>query len=170
LNVDVYIRLTSNKRSINDLVIDSILVPPSIRAQSTHVQGTIGKSIQLRCSATVPFDTKIYWQRMDNYTITKFRQQQQHTHGDVIQTSLYIKDIEKNDFGFYGCFAESMSGKNHAIIELQGKIVCFSWVGKINIFYQFKESRRSTNAQILEQDELTTARIQILKRNKSKII
>jgi hypothetical protein len=43
-------------------------------------------------------------------------------------------------------------------------------VGKINIFYQFKESRRSTNAQILEQDELTTARIQILKRNKSKII
>jgi hypothetical protein len=61
---------------------------------------------------------------MDNRTIAKFRQQQ-HTHGDVIQTSLSIKEIEKNDFGFYGCFAESMSGKNHAIIELRGKILSF---------------------------------------------
>jgi hypothetical protein len=58
---------------------------------------------------------------MDNNTITKFRQQQQ-IHGNVIQTTLYIKDIEKNDLGFYGCFAESMSGKGHAVIELRGKI------------------------------------------------
>ena len=121
MNFYVYNKINL-EQEINDLVIGLILVPPLIRAQSTHVQGTIGKSIQLRCSATVPFDTKIFWQRMDNRTITKFRQQQ-HTHGDVIQTSLSIKEIEKNDFGLYGCFAESMSGKNHAVIELRGKIL-----------------------------------------------
>jgi hypothetical protein len=58
---------------------------------------------------------------MDNHTMSKFRQQQQ-TQGYIIQTSLYIKDSEKNDFGLYGCFAESTIGKSHAVIELRGKI------------------------------------------------
>ncbi len=53
--------------------------------------------------------------------MSKFRQQQQ-TQGYIIQTSLYIKDSEKNDFGLYGCFAESTIGKSHAVIELRGKI------------------------------------------------
>jgi hypothetical protein len=115
-------RLTSNKSRSYDLVIDQILVPPSIRAQSTVVHSAVGKSIQLRCSAIVPFDTKLYWHRTDNNTVSKFRQQQQHTHGDVIQTSLYIKDIEKVDFGFYVCVAESMAGQSQSIIELRGRI------------------------------------------------
>lgn len=58
---------------------------------------------------------------MDNNQTIKFRQQQQALHGNLIQTNLYIKDIEKSDFGFYGCFAESKLGKNHAVIELRGK-------------------------------------------------
>jgi hypothetical protein len=62
----------------------------------------------------------------DNNTLSKFRQQQQ-THGDVIQTNLYLKDIEKADLGFYGCFADSISGKSHAVIELRGKIYLFWW-------------------------------------------
>ncbi|CAF3734775.1 unnamed protein product [Rotaria sp. Silwood1] len=123
-----------------------VLLPPSIQAQSTLIHSSIGKSIQLRCSAIVPFDTKIYWHRIDNKTISKFRQQQ-HTNGNIIQTNLYIKDIEKLDFGLYGCFAESMAGQSHAIIEL-------------------REHRRLTNTKIIENNELTTPRMQILKRNK----
>ncbi|CAF4287692.1 unnamed protein product [Rotaria sp. Silwood2] len=123
-----------------------VILPPSIQAQSTPIHSTIGKSIQLRCLATVPFDTKIYWHRMDNKTISKFRQQQ-YTNGDITQTSLYIKDIEKLDFGLYGCFAESMAGQNHAVIEL-------------------RENRRLTSAKVIENTEQTTPRMQILKRNK----
>lgn len=128
----------------------------------------MGKSVQLRCSATVSFDTKIYWQRMDNNTALKFRQQQQ-TQGNVIQTILYIKEIEKNDFGFYGCFAESKIGKTHVVIELRGKFLYFNRKYKYYLI-NFIEHRRSTNAQTIDKDELSTARIQILKRNKSKII
>jgi len=62
----------------------------------------------------------------NNNTMTKSRQQQQ-TYGNVIQTTLYLKDIEKNDLGFYGCFAESISGKGHAVIELRGKILLLFW-------------------------------------------
>lgn len=58
---------------------------------------------------------------MDNKSLPKSRQQQ-HIHGNIIQTSLYIKDIEHIDLGLYGCFAESMAGITHAIIDLQGKI------------------------------------------------
>jgi hypothetical protein len=103
-----------------DLVNDYILVPPSIRTPSTLVHSSIGKSVYLRCSAVVPYDTKLYWRRMDNNTISKFRQQQ-NIHGDVTQISLHIKDIEKPDFGFYACFAESIAGQSHIVIELKGK-------------------------------------------------
>ena len=102
----------------------SILVIPSIRAQSTVIHGTTGKTIHLRCSATAPFDTSLYWRRIDNNNIssqsTRFRQQQ-HMHGDLSHTTLYIKDVEKADFGLYACFAESKAGRSKAIIELKGK-------------------------------------------------
>lgn len=116
-------RLTSNKRSRltkHNLANDFILVPPTIRAQSAIVYGSMGKSVQLQCLATGPFDTKIFWERMDNQTMTKIRQQQQIT-GDLIRTNLYIKDIDKQDLGYYGCIAESMSGKSQAKVELRGK-------------------------------------------------
>ncbi|CAF3632488.1 unnamed protein product [Rotaria sordida] len=131
------------RKYIPNMVVEDF--PPSIQAQSTLVHSTIGKSIQLRCSAIVPFDTKIYWQRMDNKTISKFRQQQ-YTNNDITQTSLYIKDIEKLDFGLYGCFAESMAGQSHAVIEL-------------------REHRRLASSKVIENNDLTTPRIQILKRN-----
>jgi hypothetical protein len=62
----------------------------------------------------------------NNNTISKYRQQEQ-INGNVVQTTLHIKDIEKNDFGVYGCFAESMIGKSHGVIELRGKILFIIW-------------------------------------------
>lgn len=112
------------KKSCNDLVNDYILVAPSIRAQSTHVHGSIGKSTQLRCSATAPFDTVLHWRRIDNNNTSsqssRFRQQQ-HIHGHLLHTTLYIKDIEKTDFGLYACYAESKAGQSKAIIDFKGK-------------------------------------------------
>ncbi|CAF1179850.1 unnamed protein product [Adineta steineri] len=136
----------------NGAVIRKFLpIPPSIRAESTIIYSTNGKNVELRCSAIVPFDTKIYWQRLDNKTLSKSQKQQQYTTNDVIQASLYLTDIESYDFGFYGCFAESISGQNHAMIEL-------------------REHHRSSTSHLIEKNEVTTARIQILKRNKSNPI
>jgi len=93
------------KKRFMTLFNDYILVIPSIRAQSTLIHGTIGKSTHLRCSATAPFDTTLYWRRIDNNNVSsqpaRFRQQQ-HIHGDLLHTTLYIKDLEKEDFGLYG--------------------------------------------------------------------
>ena len=36
--------------------------------------------------------------------------------------------IKKQDFGLYGCFAKSIAGENHAIIELRGKLILLSVV------------------------------------------
>ncbi|UJR21752.1 hypothetical protein I4U23_024827 [Adineta vaga] len=121
---------------IYDLAIDKILVPP-----------TIGKTVELRCSAIVPFDTTIYWKRLDNSTLSKSATQQQQTHNDVTQTSLYLTELELRDFGFYACVAESRAGQNHASIEL-------------------REHHRSSTSQLKETIEITTSRMQILKRNK----
>jgi len=163
---------------------DYILVIPSIRAQSTLIHGTIGKSTHLRCSATAPFDTTLYWRRIDNNNVSsqpaRFRQQQ-HIHGDLLHTTLYIKDLEKEDFGIYACFAESKAGRNKAIIELKGKNTNKSDINKFFCFFLNKEHHRLTTtatlpisiiSQISDKDELlttTTSRIQLLKRNKSKI-
>ncbi|CAF2103599.1 unnamed protein product [Rotaria magnacalcarata] len=123
-------------------------VPPLIQAQSAIFQSSLGKSIQLRCSAVVPFDTKIYWHRIDNNTTIKFRQEQkQKTAGDVIQTVLYLKEIDKTDFGLYSCIADSKAGQSHATIEL-------------------REHRRSTNSKVIENNDLSTSRMTMLKRNK----
>ncbi|CAF4419174.1 unnamed protein product [Adineta steineri] len=103
---------------------DYTLVLPSIRAQSTLTYGIIGTSTHLRCSATAPFDTSLYWRRIDNNNISsqspRFRQQQ-HIHGELLHTTLYIKDLEKADFGLYACHAESKGGRSKATIELKGK-------------------------------------------------
>lgn len=117
------------------LVIDFISVPPTIRAQSAVVYASVGKSVQLQCLATGPFDTKISWERMDNATTTKFRQQQ-HITGDLIRTNLYLKDIDKQDLGYYDCIAESISGRSQAKVELRGKEILFllSRKKKIQIF------------------------------------
>lgn len=136
----------------NGLVNNYILVQPSIRAQSTLIHSAIGKSTHLRCSATAPFDTSLYWRRIDNNNIssqsTRFRQQQ-HIHGDLLHTTLYIKDLEKNDFGFYACLAESKGGRSKAVIEL-------------------KEHHRPITTTVTPEIESTTLRTQLLKRNKSK--
>lgn len=124
-----------------------VLFPPVIHAQLPVVQSTIGKSVHLRCTATVPYETKIYWQRMDNQTSSQIRSVQ-NLNNELVQTSLHLKDIDKHDFGFYACFAESVSGKNHAVVEL-------------------RELRRSINASTIDnKNEESTTRIQILKRNK----
>jgi hypothetical protein len=92
---------------------------------------------------------------MNNNTIssqsTRFRQQQ-HIHSDVLHSSLYIKDLEKNDFGFYACIAESKAGRSEAIIELK------------------EHYHLIPITTIISSVELstTTVRTQILKRNKSK--
>jgi hypothetical protein len=116
------------RRSCN-LVNDYILVRPSIHAQSALIHSTIGKSTHLRCSATAPVDTSLYWRRIDNNNLssqsTRFRQQQ-HLHSDLLHTVLYIKDIEQTDFGLYACFAESKAGRSEAIIELKGKDINLS--------------------------------------------
>ncbi|CAF0735622.1 unnamed protein product [Rotaria sordida] len=161
-----YVFKQQKEKSLYDLVNDYILVIPSIRAQSTLVHSTIGKSIHLRCSATAPFDTLLYWRRIDNHNISnqsnRFRQQQ-NIHGHILHTTLYIKDIEKTDFGLYACYAESKAGHSKAIIEL-------------------KEHHRPTTttaigtsitSQILGKNELiittTTIRAQLLKRNRISI-
>ncbi len=122
----------------NGLVNDYILVTPSIRAQSTLIHSTIGKSTHLRCSATAPFDTSLYWRRIDNNNIsshsTRFRQQQ-HMHGDLLHTTLYIKDLEKTDFGYYGCFADSKAGQSKDVIELKGTKKNLIFEIKFLIFY-----------------------------------
>jgi hypothetical protein len=141
------------------LLMIIFLVKPSIQAQSTLVHGVIGKSVHLRCSATAPFDTTLYWRRLDNNDIssqsTRFRQQQ-HIHGDLSHTTLYIKDIEKSDFGFYACFAESKAGRSKAVIELK----------------EHHRPTTTTTSPIFEKDDLitttSTSRTQLLKRNKSK--
>ncbi|CAF2420998.1 unnamed protein product [Rotaria sp. Silwood2] len=156
---------SNNKKTRYDLVNDYILVIPSIRAQSTLIHSTIGKSTHLRCSATAPFDTLLYWRRIDNHNISnqsnRFRQQQ-HIHGHLLHTTLYIKDVEKTDFGLYACYAESKAGQSKSIIELK------------------EHHRPSTTitttisttiiSQILDKDEFiiitTTTRAQLLKRNK----
>ena len=106
-----------------DLDDDRVLVKPSIRAQSALAHGTIGKSVNLRCSATGPHDTTLYWRRLDHNDFssqsTRFRQQQQ-IHGDTIQTTLHIKELEKTDFGQYACLAESQAGRSETILELKG--------------------------------------------------
>jgi len=144
------------KKESNGLANDYILVTPSIRAQSTLIHSTIGKSTHLRCSATAPFDTSLYWRRIDDNNIssqsTRFRQQQ-HIHGDLLHTTLYIKDLEKSDFGLYACFAESKGGRSKAVIEL-------------------KEHHRLLTTTIIiteiESTTTTTIRTQLLKRNRSK--
>ncbi|CAF0720261.1 unnamed protein product [Adineta ricciae] len=128
-------------------VINEILVPPSIRAESTLVYSTVGKTTELRCSAIAPFDTQVYWRRLDNSTLSKFATQQRQIHNDVTQTSLYLSDLELRDFGFYVCVAESQAGQNHATIEL-------------------REHHRSSMSHLLDTNEVTTSRMQILKRNK----
>ncbi|CAF4147191.1 unnamed protein product, partial [Rotaria magnacalcarata] len=134
------------KKYIPNMTVESF--PPLIQAQSAIFQSSLGKSIQLRCSAVVPFDTKIYWHRIDNNTTIKFRQEQkQKTAGDVIQTVLYLKEIDKTDFGLYSCVADSKAGQSHATIEL-------------------REHRRSTNSKVIENNDLSTSRMTMLKRNK----
>ena len=150
MNVYVYTRLTLNERARLRrcvLVINCILVPPTIRVQSSIVYGTIGKSVQLQCLANGPFDTKISWQRMDNQTTSQFRQQE-HVIGDLIRTSLYIKEIEKQDLGFYDCSVESTSGKSYARIELRGKKILFSSRRMIikYFFFHFAFKRTSSPA------------------------
>jgi hypothetical protein len=94
-----------------------------IHAQSTLVHSSIGKSTHLRCSATAPYDTSLYWRRIDHIDLSnqsgRFRQQQ-HNNGDIMHSTLYIKDIDKDDFGHYACFAESKAGRSEATIELKG--------------------------------------------------
>lgn len=67
-------------------------------------------------------------------------------HNNHLQTTLYIRDVEANDFGLYACYAESKAGRTHAIVEL-------------------KQHRHHHQQQ---QHPSTTVRTQILKRNKSK--
>lgn len=104
-----------------------ILVPPSIQTQSSFVYASIGTSIQIHCSSIGPFDTKIYWHRLDrsntndNHKVKKL-EHQQYIIGDITQTILTIKDVNRIDFGLYGCVAESMAGQSHAVIELKGRI------------------------------------------------
>jgi hypothetical protein len=121
------------------------------------VHSSIGKQTHLRCSATAPFDTLLYWRRIDNNTLsnqsTRYRQQQ-HIHGDLLHTTLYIKDVEKTDFGLYACYAESKAGRSKAVIEL-------------------KETHHLIITSTMSSDHLlttttSTVRTQILKRNKSK--
>ncbi|CAF3610355.1 unnamed protein product [Rotaria socialis] len=134
------------KKYIPNMIVESF--PPLIQAPSAILQSSLGKSIQLRCSAVAPFDTKIYWHRIDNNTTIKFRQQQQQqTAGDVIQTVLYLKEIDKTDFGLYNCIADSKAGQSHATIQL-------------------REYRRSTNSKVIENNDLSTSRMPMLKRNK----
>ncbi|UJR27719.1 hypothetical protein I4U23_008996 [Adineta vaga] len=142
-------------------------VLPSIQAQSTPIYSTIGKSIHLRCSATVPYDTSLYWQRLDSHNIsnqsTRFRQQQ-HIHGDLSHTTLYIKDLEKADFGIYACCAESRAGRSKAVIQLKGTSKHYHSTTMIT-------TQTSIEIQMKENDLLktTTSRTQLLKRNKRKM-
>lgn len=96
----------------------------------------------------------------------KYRQQE-HPTGDLIRTSLMIKEIEKQDLGFYDCLIESTSGKSHATIELRGKKIVMIL---LNIFLPqiFTEHRRPIDTTTVEKDDYSTSRIQILKRNKGK--
>ncbi|CAF0879569.1 unnamed protein product [Adineta steineri] len=144
---------------------DYTLVLPSIRAQSTLTYGIIGTSTHLRCSATAPFDTSLYWRRIDNNNISsqspRFRQQQ-HIHGELLHTTLYIKDLEKADFGLYACHAESKGGRSKATIELKEHHHSTTPTTTTTI-------HTSTIYQILDKNEIiltTTSRTQLLKRNK----
>ena len=91
------------------------------------VYSAIGKSVHLRCSAIVPFDTKFFWHRTDNQSLSNHTKKFRSHHGydgASAQTSLHVKDIEKADFGNYTCTAESMAGQSQASIELRGNASC----------------------------------------------
>jgi hypothetical protein len=96
-----------------------------IRAQLSVVYSTIGKSTHLRCSGQMPFDGNFFWSRFDNQSLTNQTQRfrQYHSHADVAQTSLHIREVEKTDFGFYTCRIESMAGHNEATVELKGNSI-----------------------------------------------
>ncbi|CAF4587642.1 unnamed protein product [Rotaria sp. Silwood1] len=156
------------RKFIPNMVVEEFI--PSIRAQSTLIHGTIGKSTHLRCSATAPYDTLLYWRRIDNHNMSsqsnRFRQQQ-NIHGHLLHTTLYIKDVEKTDFGLYACYAESKAGQSKAVIELK--------VHHRSTITTTTTATISTSvvSHILEKNQLiiittttTTIRAQLLKRNK----
>ena len=92
------------------------------------VYSALGKSVHLRCSAIVPFDTKFFWHRTDNQSLSNHTKKFRSHHGydgASAQTSLHVKDIERADFGNYTCFAESMAGQSQASIELRGNETVF---------------------------------------------
>ncbi|CAF3756249.1 unnamed protein product [Rotaria socialis] len=146
------------------------IVAPSIRAQSTLIHSSIGKSIHLRCSASAPYDTLLYWRRIDNHNISnqspRFRQQQ-NIHGHLVHTTLYIKDVEKTDFGLYACYAESKAGHSKAVIELKEHhrlttTIHTSAVPEVLDSKQYRITLTTTTTTTTT----TTIRAQLLKRNK----
>ena len=140
--------VTQHLRNLENQYLFS--VTPAIRALAMVVYSSIGKTVHLRCSATAPFDTIMYWRRFDNQTISsqssRYRQQQ-HMHHNHLQTTLYIRDVEIDDFGLYACYAESKAGRSQAVMELK--------------------QHRHPLTTIAEPT--ATVRTQILKRNKSKL-
>lgn len=142
------------------------LVSPVIRAQSTLIHSSLGKTIHLRCSATAPFDTSFHWRRIDNKTLSsqsnRFRQQQ-HVHGELLHTILHIKDLEKTDFGLYACYAGSKGGQAKAVIELkeQHRVIETST-------HAWDTELTTTITTTTTMTTAPTVRTQILKRNKSK--
>ncbi|CAM4745743.1 unnamed protein product [Rotaria magnacalcarata] len=150
------------------------IVAPSIRAQSTLIHSNIGKSIHLRCSASAPYDTLLYWRRIDNHNISnqspRFRQQQ-NTHGQFLHTTLYIKDVERTDFGLYACYAESKAGHSKAVIELKEHhrlttTIHTSTVPEVLDSKQYRITLTPTTTITTTTTTTTTIRAQLLKRNK----
>ena len=160
----------------------NLLVQPSIRTQSAVVHSSLGKALYLRCSAHVPSDGQILWSRTDQQKFDEqnkiFRQYDLST--NTLQSSLYIKDLDKTHFGLYQCRVESRGGVSSATIELKGNVdrPGREWERKIAFcfFHLGIESRRltstppsrSNNNNVNEHEGSTTSRIQILKRNQSK--
>ncbi|CAF1107217.1 unnamed protein product, partial [Didymodactylos carnosus] len=99
---------------------------PTIQANPVLVYSSIGKQANLKCIVQAPPDTTITWKKMNELfspnTVeqqsTKFWQSQ-HGYSDTFHATLNIKDVQKEDYGFYMCIAESITGRSNATVELK---------------------------------------------------